>query len=91
MSSNREHPRLAVLDALAWPGAFIVAMAFVPQSGIMGPGLAAAAAVWGAMRLRRALGHGRQPYRLTTHFVVRWTLYFLLFSAVAFGFVILGR
>jgi hypothetical protein len=90
MSTNRQHPRLAVFDAVAWPGACIVAMAFARGSGIIGPVLAGMAAVWAAMRVRRALGHGRQPYRLTTHYVLRWSFYCLLFGLVMYGFVFFG-
>lgn len=84
MSTNVEHPRLAVADALGWPLALIVGLLALQRPGIVGPGLAGVAAVWAAMRLRRALGHGRQPYKLTTHRLLRWTVYFLLFSIVMF-------
>jgi hypothetical protein len=82
MSTNVEHPQLAVADALAWPVAVIVGLLALQRPAIVGPGLAGFAAVWAAMRLRRALGHGRQPYKLTTYRVLRWTIYFVLFAVV---------
>ena len=89
--TNAEHPQLAIADALAWPVGLALVLLLVPRAGVVGPSLVAACAVWALIRVRRAAGGGRQPYRLTTPWVLRWSLYFVVFAIVMSFAVKFGR
>jgi Kef-type K+ transport system membrane component KefB len=91
MATNETHPRLALIDALGWPLLIGAVAMFSGKSGVVGPTLAAAIAVWAAMRLRRAWGYGRQPYRFTTNWMLRMTAYMAVFVLVLMLAKWLGR
>jgi hypothetical protein len=73
---------LAVIDALAWPGAWALAVLLAPVTmGVVGALVIAAAAMLAVRRVHRAWWHNER-YRFTTAVWFPRVLWILAFGAV---------
>jgi hypothetical protein len=73
---------LAVIDAVAWPAAWIAIASFIPPpTGVLGPVVIAVALMAGVARAHRAATQNHR-YRFTTWRWGRWVLALLVIGLV---------